>query len=97
VHGDAARAGHPRRPDRRARAHRPGRSGGSCAVLLPGGGWSMSAAAAAARPPVNKWLVTLSVTFGTLMGAIDISIVAVATPHLRGALGATVEEMTWVT
>src|ERR1051325_3193621 len=53
--------------------------------------------AAAARPPVNKWLVTLSVTFGTLMGAIDISIVAVATPHLRGALGGTVEEMTWVT
>src|SRR6185295_10524641 len=45
----------------------------------------------------NKWIVTLSVTFGTLMGAIDTSIVAVATPHLTGALGATVEEMTWVT
>jgi DHA2 family multidrug resistance protein len=62
----------------------------------------MSAAAgtfayAPARAPVNKWLVTLSVTFGTLMGAIDTSIVAVATPHLTGALGATVEEMTWVT
>jgi len=50
-----------------------------------------------ARAPVNKWLVTLSVTFGTLMGAIDTSIVAVATPHLTGTLGATVEEMTWVT
>jgi DHA2 family multidrug resistance protein len=47
--------------------------------------------------PVNKWLVTLSVTFGTLMGAIDTSIVAVGIPHLRGALGGTVEEMTWVT
>ena len=62
----------------------------------------MSSAAAVAVPfpvraPVNKWLVTLSVTFGTLMGAIDTSIVAVATPHLTGALGATVEEMTWVT
>ena len=54
-------------------------------------------AAPAARAPVNKWLVTLSVTFGTLMGAIDTSIVAVATPHLTGSLGATVEEMTWVT
>ncbi|HVX96132.1 MAG TPA: DHA2 family efflux MFS transporter permease subunit [Polyangia bacterium] len=54
-------------------------------------------AAPIARAPVNKWLVTLSVTFGTLMGAIDTSIVAVATPHLTGALGATVEEMTWVT
>ncbi|HVZ89561.1 MAG TPA: DHA2 family efflux MFS transporter permease subunit [Polyangia bacterium] len=52
---------------------------------------------AATRAPVNKWLVTLSVTFGTLMGAIDTSIVAVATPHLSGSLGATVEEMTWVT
>ncbi|HVR64381.1 MAG TPA: DHA2 family efflux MFS transporter permease subunit [Polyangia bacterium] len=50
-----------------------------------------------ARAPVSKWLVTVSVTFGTLMGAIDTSIVAVATPHLTGALGATVEEMTWVT
>jgi DHA2 family multidrug resistance protein len=46
---------------------------------------------------VNKWLVTLSVTFGTLMGTIDASIVNVATPHLRGAMGATVEEITWVT
>jgi DHA2 family multidrug resistance protein len=55
------------------------------------------AAAGMTRVPTNKWLVTLSVTFGTLMGAIDTSIVAVATPHLRGALGATVEEMTWVT
>jgi DHA2 family multidrug resistance protein len=53
--------------------------------------------AVATRPAVNKWLVTLSVTFGTLMGAIDTSIVAVATPHLTGSLGATVEEMTWVT
>ena len=53
--------------------------------------------APAVRAPVNKWIVTLSVTFGTLMGAIDTSIVAVATPHLTGALGATVEEMTWVT
>jgi DHA2 family multidrug resistance protein len=47
--------------------------------------------------PVNKWLVTISVTFGTLMGAIDASIVNVAIPHLRGAVGATVEEITWVT
>jgi DHA2 family multidrug resistance protein len=54
-------------------------------------------ATAGAPPPVNKWLVTVSVTFGTLMGTIDASIVNVAVPHLRGALGATVEEITWVT
>ena len=51
----------------------------------------------APRPPVNKWLVTVSVTFGTLMGAIDSSIVNVAVPHLKGSLGATTEEITWVT
>jgi DHA2 family multidrug resistance protein len=50
-----------------------------------------------ARPPVNKWLVTISVTFGTLMGAIDASIVNVAVPHLTGSLGATIEQITWVT
>jgi DHA2 family multidrug resistance protein len=50
-----------------------------------------------ARPPVNKWLVTISVTFGTLMGAIDASIVNVAVPHLSGSLGATIEQITWVT
>jgi MFS transporter, DHA2 family, multidrug resistance protein len=49
------------------------------------------------RKPVNKWLVTISVTFGTLMGAIDASIVNVAVPHLQSSLGATVEQITWVT
>src|SRR5437763_8628688 len=51
----------------------------------------------AERPPVNKWLVTVSITFGTLMGAIDASIVNVAVPHLMGSLGVTVEQVTWVT
>src|SRR5580700_1581734 len=49
-----------------------------------------------ARPKPNKWLVTVSITFGTLMGAIDSSIVAVALPHMMGSLGATVQEITWV-
>jgi DHA2 family multidrug resistance protein len=48
------------------------------------------------REPVNKWLVTLSITFGTLMGTIDISIVNVAVPHLSGSLGATFQQITWV-
>jgi MFS family permease len=54
-----------------------------------------SAGAVAARPP-NKWLVTVSVSFGTLMGAVDVSIVNVALPHIRGAVGATVQEITWI-
>jgi len=56
-----------------------------------------SVTAQPARKPVNKWLVTVSITFGTLMGAIDASIVNVAVPHLTGSLGVTIEQITWVT
>ena len=52
--------------------------------------------AAPARPRTNKWLVTVAVSFGTLMGAIDTSIVNVALPQIRGAVGATVQEITWI-
>ena len=48
----------------------------------------------AKRAPVNKWVVTISISFGTLMGAIDSSIVNVALPHIRGAVGATLQEIT---
>jgi MFS transporter, DHA2 family, multidrug resistance protein len=51
---------------------------------------------AAKAAPTNKWLVTISITFGTLMGAIDSSIVNVALPHIRGAVGATLQEITWI-
>jgi len=43
----------------------------------------------------NKWLVTVSVSCGTFMGALDSSIVNVALPQIRGSLGATLEEITW--
>ena len=51
---------------------------------------------AAVAPPVtaNKWIVTISISFGTLMGAIDSSIVSVALPHIRGSVGATLQEIT---
>jgi DHA2 family multidrug resistance protein len=49
-----------------------------------------------AKPKPNRWLVTVSVSFGTLMGAVDASIVNVALPHIRGAVGATVHEITWI-
>jgi MFS transporter, DHA2 family, multidrug resistance protein len=65
--------------------------------ILTGAAWAKAAKAArAARPKPNKWLVTVSITFGTLMGAIDTSIVSVALPHMMGSLGATVQEITWV-
>src|SRR6204780_5732977 len=57
---------------------------------------SSVASALRARPRPNKWLVTISITFGTLMGAIDSSIVSVALPHMMGTLGATVQEITWI-
>ncbi|MGD0524400.1 MAG: DHA2 family efflux MFS transporter permease subunit [Polyangiaceae bacterium] len=49
-----------------------------------------------ARRKYNKWLITVSITFGTLMGAIDSSIVSVAMPHMMGTLGSTVQEITWI-
>jgi DHA2 family multidrug resistance protein len=51
-------------------------------------------AAAPQRKPVNKWLVALSVSFGSLMATIDSSIVNVALPHIRGSVGATLTEIT---
>ncbi len=45
---------------------------------------------------VNKWLVTAAIAFGSLMAAIDSSIVNVALPEIRGTVGATIEEITWV-
>jgi DHA2 family multidrug resistance protein len=44
----------------------------------------------------NPWLVTLAVTVGTLMGALDTSIVNVALPYIRANLGATVTEIAWI-
>jgi len=57
---------------------------------------SAVAAAPRASAPTNKWLITVSISFGTLMGAIDMSIVNVALPHIQGAVGASTQEITWI-
>lgn len=44
----------------------------------------------------NKWVITVTVMTGTLMSALDLSIVNVALPYMRGNLGASIEEITWV-
>ncbi|HEY6011261.1 MAG TPA: DHA2 family efflux MFS transporter permease subunit [Nitrospirota bacterium] len=44
----------------------------------------------------DKWLITLSVMMGTIMAALDSSIINVALPYMRGSLGTSVEEITWV-
>jgi DHA2 family multidrug resistance protein len=41
----------------------------------------------------NKWLVAASISFGALMATIDLSIVNVALPQIRGSLGASIDEM----
>ena len=43
-----------------------------------------------------KWLIALTVMTGATMAALDTSIVNVALPHMMGSLGASVEEITWV-
>ena len=45
----------------------------------------------------NKWLIAGSISFGAVMATIDASIVNVAMPHIRGSVGATIEEITWIT
>ncbi|HUQ01662.1 MAG TPA: DHA2 family efflux MFS transporter permease subunit [Kofleriaceae bacterium] len=40
--------------------------------------------------------MTISVAFGSLMATIDSSIINVALPTIRGELGASLQEMTWV-
>ena len=44
----------------------------------------------------SKVMITVTVMTGTVMAALDISIVNVALPYMRGNLGASVEEITWV-
>jgi DHA2 family multidrug resistance protein len=57
--------------------------------------WARTAKAAHAEEN-NKWLVSLAVMFGALMGAIDTSVVNVALPDIMGNVGATQQEITWI-
>ncbi|HMG53779.1 MAG TPA: DHA2 family efflux MFS transporter permease subunit [Kofleriaceae bacterium] len=54
---------------------------------------------APARAPrqVGKWTVAVSIALGSVMATIDTSIVNVAMPQIRGELGASLQEITWVT
>jgi DHA2 family multidrug resistance protein len=54
------------------------------------------AAPAAPGPTPHKWVVAVTVMTGTIMAALDASIVNVALPEMGGTLGVTIEEITWV-
>ncbi|HEU4613982.1 MAG TPA: DHA2 family efflux MFS transporter permease subunit [Kofleriaceae bacterium] len=47
--------------------------------------------------PAYKWVVAISIAFGSLMATIDSSIVNVAIPQIRGELGASLQEITLIT
>lgn len=49
-----------------------------------------------ATKPVNLTMITLTVMTGAIMSALDTSIVNVALPYMRGSMGASVEEIAWV-
>jgi DHA2 family multidrug resistance protein len=48
------------------------------------------------RPPINPWIIAVTVTLATFMEVLDSSIANVALPHIAGTLGASTEESTWV-
>ncbi|MFI5372090.1 MAG: DHA2 family efflux MFS transporter permease subunit [Candidatus Eisenbacteria bacterium] len=47
-----------------------------------------------ARRVDGKWLVAASVSLGAMMATIDLSIVNVALPQIRGSIGASIDQMT---
>ena len=53
-----------------------------------------AAGALGIQRPDNKWLVAASISFGAMMATIDISIVNVALPQIRGSVGASIDQMT---
>ncbi|WP_163780005.1 DHA2 family efflux MFS transporter permease subunit [Myxococcus vastator] len=59
----------------------------------------MNTAAVRATPVqalAGKWLVSISVSLGTLLATFSSSMLNIALPHLRGSLGASLQEATWV-
>jgi MFS transporter, DHA2 family, multidrug resistance protein len=48
------------------------------------------------RPPVNPWLIAISVMLATFMEVLDTSIASVALPYIAGSVSASNDEATWV-
>jgi DHA2 family multidrug resistance protein len=56
----------------------------------------VNAAAAAAIPAGNPWIVAIAVMLATFMEVLDTSIASVALPYIAGTLAASNSEATWV-
>lgn len=65
-------------------------------TLSQAGATSLDRPAPQSEPAPNKYLVSLAVIFGVMMSAIDSSIVNVAMPQIQGNVGATQQEVTWI-
>src|SRR5512132_243665 len=63
---------------------------------LPRVATAPSSHSAAVDPYAHKYLIGIAVTLASVLELIDTSIVNVAIPHMMGNLGATVDEITWV-
>jgi len=55
-----------------------------------------ASSADAASLYANRYIIAITVTLATIMELIDTSIVNVAIPHMMGNLGATLDEIAWV-
>jgi len=44
----------------------------------------------------NRWIIAITVTLASVLELLDTSIVNVAIPHMMGTLGATLDEIAWV-
>ena len=55
-----------------------------------------AAARAADDPYAHRYLIALTVTLASVLELLDTSIVNVAIPHMMGTLGATLDQIAWV-
>ena len=70
--------------------------GPSAGVLGAAGSLAPHAPVAAEDRYKHKYLIAIAVTLAAVLELIDTSIVNVAIPHMMGNLGATIDEISWV-
>src|SRR5438045_9687314 len=44
----------------------------------------------------HRWIIAITVTLASILEILDTSIVNVAIPHMMGSLGATLDQIAWV-
>ena len=58
--------------------------------------WFRRAPSAAVDPYAHRYIIAITVTLAAVLELLDTSIVNVAIPHMMGNLGATLDEIAWV-